>query len=231
MISDLETLVAIESIPAFADDIVWQLVSVMGVILMASVVGNEFSWRTVLTVTTWTGDRIRPLIAKFIVVALLAAIGVVLGFITAMVSSITMGILRGTAESSQFTGGLIADIGIAMLTTWYAAFPYIMLAGALAMLGRGAALGIGLGLAVLFLEGLGILVIDSFGDSGAWTKHLTMNWNVQAVLDVNGYLPGISSPPPPNLPSAWRAAAMLALFIVSYALVTVGAFRRRDITE
>jgi ABC-type transport system involved in multi-copper enzyme maturation permease subunit len=230
-VSDLETMVAVESILAFADDLVWQLVAVMGVILMASAIGSEFAWRTVLTITTWTGDRVRPLIARFIVVAALSFVGVLIGFISAIAGSVIVNAMRGTFGGDQFSAGLLADTGVAILTTWYAALPYILLAGALAMLGRGTGVGIGVGLAVLFLEGFSITIIDQFGDTLAWVKHLTMNWNVQAVMGVNGYIPGVSSPPPPEVPAAWRGALMLVLFILGYASSTILLFVRRDINE
>jgi ABC-type transport system involved in multi-copper enzyme maturation permease subunit len=230
-VSNLETMISVESIPAFADDLIWQLVAVMGIILMASAIGSEFTWRTVLTITTWTGDRVRPLLARFLVVASLSFAGVVLGFLTAFASSVVITAARGTLAGEQLTGELLADTGVAIVTTWYALLPYVMLAGLLAMLGRGAALGLGVGLAVLFLEGLGIVVIDQFGDSLAWLKHLTMNWNVQAVMGLNGYVPGVSTPPPPEVPPAWRGALMLAVFVAGYATAATLLFVRRDITE
>jgi ABC-type transport system involved in multi-copper enzyme maturation permease subunit len=230
-VDDLERLVAVESVPAFGDDVVWQLVSVMGVILISSSIGNEFSWRTVVTLAAWTGSRVPLMLAKIVVNTLLVAAGVVVGFLTCLAASVALGALRGTFASADLSGALLGDIGIAAAGTFAAALVYIMLAAAITMLGRNAALGISVGLALLFLEGLGIVVIDALGDSFAWAKDLTMNWNVQGLLAANGYVEGISSAPDPELPSAWQSLAVLLLYITGYIVTTLWLFARRDITE
>jgi ABC-type transport system involved in multi-copper enzyme maturation permease subunit len=230
MIDDLNRTLLVESIPAFADDIVWQLVAIMGVILMASSVGSEFSWRTVLTLTTWTGDRIRLLLAKLSVALGLTVLGVILGFIVCLGASVAIGAIRGTLDG-QLSGALVGDVALSGVLTWIALLPYVLLAGALTMLGRSTALGLSVALAVLFLEGLATTLIDLLGDSWAWLKNFTINWNVNGVLAENGYVPGMSSAPDPDLPPTWQAMLVLLAFSLGFVAATLAIFQRRDITE
>ena len=99
---------------------------------------------------------------------------------------------RGTLSSGDLSAGLAGDIGLASVRVWIATLVYICLAATLTMLGRNTALGISVGLAVLFLEGLAVPVVDLLGDSFAWTKDILMNWNVQGILAANGYVPGVN---------------------------------------
>jgi ABC-type transport system involved in multi-copper enzyme maturation permease subunit len=230
-IEDLKGLVDVKSVPAFSDDVVWQLVSVMGIILISSTIGSEFSWRTVITNVAWTGDRTRFLLSKFAVVSLLSVAGVVLGFIACFLASLSIDALRGTLASGDISAGLFGDIALAGARVWLGTLVYISLAATLTMLGRNTALGIAVGLAVLFLEGLAVPILDLLGDSFAWTKDILMNWNVQGILAANGFVPGVTSAPDPDLPGPWQAAAVLTLYILAYAAATILIFRRRDITE
>ena len=86
-VDDLKGLVEVRSLPPFGDDVVWQLVSIMGIILISASIGSEFAWRTVVTNVAWTGDRTRFMLSKFAVVGLLSALGVMLGFATCFVSA------------------------------------------------------------------------------------------------------------------------------------------------
>lgn len=230
-IEDLKGLIDVGSVPAFGDDIVWQLVSVLGIILMSATIGSEFAWRTVITNVAWTGDRTRFLLSKLAVVSLLAALGVILGFGICFLSSLIIDSARGTLASGDLSAGLFGDIALAAVRVWVAALVYIFLAASLTMLGRNTALGISVGLAVLFLEGLAVPVMDLLGDSFSWTKDILMNWNVQGLLAANGFVPGVTSVPDSELPSPWQAAIVLTSYCLAYAATTLLIFRRRDITE
>jgi hypothetical protein len=184
----------------------------------------------VLTLVTWTGDRIRLLLAKLSVVLGLTVLGVVLGFVACFGASVVIGGIRGRLDG-QLSAALIGDVALAGGLTWVALVPYVLLAAALTMLGRSTALGISVALAVLFLEGLVTTLIDLLGDSWAWIKNLTLNWNVNGVLAENGYVAGMSSAPDPDLPPSWQAALVLVLFSIAFAGATIVIFLRRDITE
>lgn len=230
-VADLERMVAVSSVPAFADDLIWQIVGVMAVIMIASVVGSEYAWRTIITVTAWTGDRIRPLAARYVVVAAMTAIGVAAGFVVAVACSVVFEIARGTFDSSDITAGWLGNTGLAVLTTWYTLLVYVALTALVAVLSRSSGLAIGIGLAVLFLESLLVLALDLIGDTVEFAKNFTLSWNVQAVLTANGYVPGIGEPPAADVPSAGQGAVVLAGFIGVLCVAAMYTAQRRDIVE
>ena len=230
VVTDFERALRVDSVPPFGDDIVWQLVGIMGVILVSTSIGNEFTWRTVLTLTTWTGARARLVLAKLVVVLWLLVGGVALGFVTCLLASTVIEAARGELRG-QLSARLLADVALAALLTWIAIVPYVLLAGALTLLARSTALGIALGIAVMFLEELAVTLIDQLGDSLDWVKNLTMNWNVNAVLAPNGSLPGVSPDVETGLPSPWRGALLLLLFSLGYVATMLSVFQRRDVDE
>lgn len=227
---DLKSIVRVANVTAFGDDVVWQLTAIMGIVLLSSLIGNEFAWRTVLTLTAWTGQRWQIVLAKIGVASLLTFVWTAMGFAGCFAASVTVGAARGTL-SGQVDGALLRDVLLAVPVTWAALLPYVLLSGTLTMLSRNTAIGISVGLAVLFLEGLAVIVIDSFGSWLSWIKLITMNWNVQGLLAVNGYTTGIDQPPDPSLPGAWQSMVVLLVFAAGYVATTAFVFQRRDLTE
>jgi ABC-2 type transport system permease protein len=229
-VADLERTIALDNVPAFGGNVVWQLAGIMAIILIASSIGQEYSWRTILTLATWTGDRTKIIAAKLIVATLLTLGYVVIGFLASTLGSLIVEGIRGDL-GGETSNGLFVDIVLAAVRVAYALLPYVFLAGTLTLIGRSVALGIAVGVAMLFLEGLVPTVMNLLGDTFSWLKHVTMNWNVQGILAANGYVEGTGSPPDPELPSAWQAAAVLLLYIAAYVATMLLVINRRDITE
>lgn len=98
--------------------------------------------------------------------------------------------------------------------------PYAALAFLVALWGRSNAAGIGVGLAVYFLEDL--ILFRVAGDVLDWVPRALLSENVDALLAHNDVRGGIALPL--DLPSAWQAAGVLGLHIAASSRSPSGSF-------
>ncbi len=214
----------------FGDGIVYRVVALLSLILAATVVANEYHWRTVVMRATWTGERVRPFLATMTVVGALSVAGLLLGHITVAVVVIAGEAARGTFESGDLGVWLVADSGLAALRSAPGVAVFIAGAATAAALTRSTAVGVCVPLAILFLEPLGSAVL-TVGDGTEWLSELLLSRNVDALLAANGAVLGSTEDLPDGLPSAWQGALSLLVY-ASFALaVGVRVLARREIAE
>lgn len=225
---DFDEILSLENTVAFGYDITHQIVSIMAVILVASAVATEYAWRTIITMTTWTGDRLRVIGAKLIALGIFIAGGILLGYLAAAGSSTIAGLVRGPLSTEGIGAGFIVDILTGAARTWLGVAIYAALAAALATLSRSTAVGIAVTLAVFFLEPIGAPILDLLPGGLDRLQALLLSQNVDGLLAANGTAEGAGGQG--GLPSAVQAGFMLLLYSAGLVLVTVYTFVRRDIT-
>jgi ABC-2 type transport system permease protein len=226
----LEQTLGPSNVPSFSYAIIFQLGAILGIILASSAVGAEYGWRTIVLNTAWIGDRVRFVLAKLVTLAAMAAIGVVAGFFAGFFGSLIVGIARQSLTAQDFTGTLLSQAVLGGIRTWYVILIYMLLAAALAFLGRSTLLGIAVGLAILFLEGVITLLPTLFGERFAFINDILISANVEAVLSANSAV-GSFSMAPRDGPPPWQGAGVLAIYAVIFVTICVLSFNRRDITE
>ncbi|HEX5503984.1 MAG TPA: ABC transporter permease [Thermomicrobiales bacterium] len=190
--------------------------------------GSEYGWDTLKTALMQRPGRLRLLAAK------LAALGVVLALFT--VAVFAAGALAGVAvalrEGVAVAWPPAADIARAVGAGWLILALWALLGALLAVLSRGTALAIGLGiLYALVIEGL----ISGFGAGIPLLQDVA-----RAFLRTNGYSliaplrltagaadgPGFFSGP---FVDAGQALAVIVGYLVVFAGVTALVLRRRDV--
>jgi ABC-2 type transport system permease protein len=206
-----------------------QVGSVLVVILAASIIATEFGWGTIRTIVPRSPGRGAFLTAKLITVALFLVLVVVLGWLAALLGSAIVTAIGNldTGMGNQFLGRTLASIG----RTAYTIVPYAALSFALALLARSTAAGVGIGLAVLFLEGLITSLISGAGGPLERVPWFLLSANVQAVIAPNAEdIPGtVTRTTVTDLPNIWQAAAVLAAYTAVFVGVAYWRFRARDI--
>lgn len=228
-IADLENTLTLKNVVPFGYGLIWQIIALLGIILTSSAIGTEFGWRTVVTITAWNGDRVRLILAKLLVLAGMAAIGVALGFLAAVAGSILASTARDIWNWGDVSGRLPLDALAGGLRTWFVVLVYVLLAAALTMGGRNTTMGIAVGLATLFFEGLTVNILRLLGDDFKLIRGFLLSHNVNAVLAANGQAQG-ADPAAPTI-SAWRGALVLTLYSLAFTAITLATFQRRDLTE
>ncbi|MGH2609891.1 MAG: ABC transporter permease [Tepidiformaceae bacterium] len=221
---------SLDNVVSFGDAMVYRLVALFCVILVGSMTANEFGWRTILTVTTWTGDRRSLLAGKLAVTGAVALAFIVAAWVTVVAAVVLGSALRGTLSADSLTFALLPELLRAIAITWAAAMVYAVIAAALAIWTRSAAGAIAVPLGILLLEPLGAAGLAALGGLADFAANFTLSHNIDSVLAANGPIDGagedLSAYPP-----AWRGTLFLALFSAVTVLLTLRTLVQRDIRE
>jgi ABC-type transport system involved in multi-copper enzyme maturation permease subunit len=217
-------LARIGAAPDFGLAFVSQLGTILAVIMGSSLIGTEFGWGTFRTLLARVPTRSALLAAKLVALLLFVGLVVVLGYAVALGTSALVTVFadldRGTG--TNFLGHSLASVARAA----YVMLPYATLAFLVALWFRSNAAGIGVGLAVYFLENL---IVEIAGDALGWIPKTLPGPNADAILDLNDV--GARIAPPPDVPSAWQAAGVLGLYVTAFLALSFWIFRRRDVTS
>lgn len=221
---------SVENLLTFGDAMVYRLVALFCIILAGSMTANEFGWRTILTVTVWTGDRRSFIAGKLAVTSAVALAFVLVAWLTVATAVLIGSAARGTLTAGAFTLALVPELLRAIAITWAAAMVYAVIAAALAIWTRSAAGAIAIPLGILLLEPLGAAGLTALGSLGDFAANLTLSHNIDGLLTANGPVAG-SGEDLSSYPSAWRGALFLVLFVGLTTLLAVRTLIRRDIRE
>ncbi|MEX0781695.1 MAG: ABC transporter permease [Dehalococcoidia bacterium] len=228
--ADWQVRLSMENLVTMGDAMVYRLVALFCVILAGSITANEFGWRTILTVATWSGDRRALLAGKLAVVAAASLVFIVLAWATVTAALLIGNAARDTLRGDALTALLVVDLLQAVVVTWAAAMVYAVIAVALAIWTRSAAAAIAIPLGVLLLEPLGAAGLAALGGLPELAANLTLSHNIDAMLAANGPIKGVGEDLS-GYPPAWRAALFLVGFSGVTALLTMRTLVRRDIAE
>jgi ABC-type transport system involved in multi-copper enzyme maturation permease subunit len=225
-----EARLSLENVVTFGDAMVYRLVALFCIVLAGSVTANEFGWRTILTVTTWSGDRRSLLAGKLAVTASVALGFIALAWATVLLATVSGNALRGTLGGDGLTVALGVDLAAAILVTWGAAVVYAVVAVALGIWTRSAAAAIAIPLGVLLLEPLGAAGLAAIGGIADLAANFTLSHNIDALLAANGSIHGVDEDLS-GYPPAWRGGAFLLLFSAITAWLAARTLQRRDMDE
>jgi ABC-type transport system involved in multi-copper enzyme maturation permease subunit len=228
--AEWEARLSLDNVVTFGDAMVYRLVALFCIVLAGSVTANEFGWRTILTVTTWSGDRRSLLAGKLAVTASVALGFIALAWATVLLATVSGNALRGTLGGDGLTVALGVDLAAAILVTWGAAVVYAVVAVALGIWTRSAAAAIAIPLGVLLLEPLGAAGLAAIGGIADLAANFTLSHNIDALLAANGSIHGVDEDLS-GYPPAWRGGAFLLLFSAITAWLAARTLQRRDMDE
>ncbi len=209
---------AIGGFPVFA--------GALALVLGALMIGSEYGWGTVKTVLTQGPARLTLLGAQFAALVTALALWVLGNFAVSAAASVAV----ATAQDRSLNWPGFADLaqgygaGLLVLTTW------ALLGAVLALLLRGVALPIGLGVVwVLGVEALFVGVAGSVLPDLDVVTHLLPGVNAGSL--VYAVLGGVADPPPGVSDAVGGTRALLTLlgYVLVGALVAVTTSRKRDV--
>ncbi len=235
-IGTIQNLLGLPLALPFALSILSSLGTILAVILVASSVGTEYSWRTMRTMLICSESRLKLLGAKLVAAGILILIGMVIGLATGfLMSLITTAIGGYSFDFSFMTGGYLWDQFLQFWRTFYVLMPYALLGFLLAVVGRSAMPGIALGIGIFFLES----IITAFMSlAGGWIARIPdylLSANVRAITAQSNLPQGMSMGMGGNglsdqLPELWLAFVILAGYSLFFIGLAFYLFRKRDVT-
>jgi ABC-2 type transport system permease protein len=204
---------------------------VIALMLGVLAVGSDYGWDTVKTLLSQRSGRVRLLGSK------LAAIGIVLvAFVGALfVAGAAASSIIAAAEGAAINWPSIADFGSSFAAAWFVLATWAALGVLLAVLTRGTALAIGIGILYTFvIEGM----ISALAGEVSWLDPI-----VDYLLRANAYSLTVALGVPTqtltdNGPGGFfgpfvdggQAALVLGAYAVAFMILSVGVFRRRDVS-
>lgn len=204
------------------------------VVFTATMMGNEYDWRTAGLVLS-RGVRRRDFIAAKVLVSLgFVVLMVTVGFVTAMAGSAWFTHLYhlsyGTASAARLWNA-IASIG----RTSFVIVPLVLMSLLFATIWRSAGQAVGFSLGFFFLESIFTGLLDTAHGFLAKIPEALLNANASAVMRANGAVQGDAGGGGPfsgsGGPSVLRGATVLLIWLLVFLVVSFWHFERRDVQE
>jgi ABC-type transport system involved in multi-copper enzyme maturation permease subunit len=205
------------------------ILTLLLIILVASSIGNEYSWGSIRQVLTRKGIRNYFVISKMISLIIVAIIGliisVIFGIILALITSNLIGSIDWSFITASFIGEQFANFGWTLFTL----LPYILLTTFFAFWGRSAIAGIGGGLGFYFIESIAVSLLNQ---SEGWLSEIPnylIGPNVSALMPSSPFSQGMLASVGTS-PSILHASLTLAVYCIFFAIASLYMFKKRDLT-
>jgi ABC-2 type transport system permease protein len=190
--------------------------------------GSEYGWGTIKTLYTQRDGRLVMLFGKLGALAVVVLVLVAGLFAADAAASTAVAAIDGKSIEFPDAGEVLKGIGaLYLIFGFWAIFGF-----ALATLFRQSAMAIGLGLAyALVIEGI---ILGFAGQFAGWVRDLQewfpiANTTYLARSFGSPITRGFQQAAPPV--DANHAIAVLAIYVVAFALITAVVLRRRDVTN
>lgn len=219
--SELEAVISLSNVLGDGMDLAYSVAGVMAIILAATLVSSEYAWGTIRTLLPRSAGRDAFMGAKAIVTIGFTLAVAITGFVGALIASWIVSTMGDF--SRDLPSDFAAEAVLAILRTTLAMLPYATFAFMIALLSRSTAAGIGVGLAMYFLDDTITLLLGTAGDTGETLSEFLIDANVSALMAANHV------EPPGDHFSAWRGAAVLVFYSAAFLAVSIWRFRTRDV--
>lgn len=196
----------------------------LALVFGAMVVGGEYGWGTLKLVLSQRPGRLNMLLGKFLAVgAVLAVLSVVILLIAVLSSAVASSLLDEPSDWPSL-GEMLKGLG----ASWLVLFAWASLGGLLAVVFRGTALAIGVGLAyALVIEGLA-LSLPIGGDAFDGVRKVFLGKNTTDLTSAFGELPqGVGTVGEAVDPG--QAVIVIVAYTAAFLAISALLFRRRDV--
>jgi len=235
-IGTIQNLLGLPLALPFALTILSSFGTILAVILTASSIGTEYSWRTMRTMLICSESRLKLLGAKLVAAGILILTGMVVGLATGFLMSLLTTAIGGYSFDFSFaTGGYLWGQFLQFWRTFYVLMPYTLLGFLFAVAGRSAMPGIALGIGIFFLESI---VTTFMSLAGGWIARIPdylLAANVRAITARSNLPQGVGmgmggSDLSSQTPELWQALVVLAVYSLVFMVLSFYLFRKRDVT-
>ena len=202
-------------------------VQTLGLILMAiltaSAIGIDYGAGTLRSVLTQGTGRWPYLTAKFLTLATLTALGLLVAVASVALSSTIAGGLAGAAPDAAGVAASWSDALVALWKAWVSILPYIALTAFVTVLARSSAAGMAIGLGYYFAEQLIVALLTNFF---SWFQNVA---DYLLVRNISGWTGGAGGFPGTVLPDQTHAIVVLVVYTALLAGTAFWLFERRDV--
>jgi ABC-type transport system involved in multi-copper enzyme maturation permease subunit len=202
-------------------------VQTLGLILMAiltaSAIGIDYGAGTLRSVLTQGTGRWPYLTAKFVTLAVLSALGLLVAAASVALSSTIAVNLAGAAPATAGVATTWSDVGIALWKAWISIVPYIALTAFVTVVARSSAAGMAIGLGYYFAEQLIVALLSNFF---SWFQNVA---DFLLVRNISGWTGGAGGFPGQVLPDQTHAIIVLTVYTLVLGGAAFWLFEKRDV--
>jgi ABC-type transport system involved in multi-copper enzyme maturation permease subunit len=205
------------------------------VVFTATMMGNEYDWRTAGLVVSRGVRRRDFLAAKVIVSVGFTVVLVAVGFVVALACSAWFSHLYHLPYG-DFSIGRVGNAFASIGRTSFVIVPLVLMALLFATIWRSAGQAVGFSLGFFFMESIFTSLLDTAHGFLEKIPEAMINANAAAVMTANGVSGNEGQGGGPfsgggaSLPM-WRGVSVLVLWLVVFLVIAFWRFERRDIQE
>ncbi len=192
-------------------------------ILTASAIGIDYGAGTLRSVLTQGTGRWPYLTAKFVTLAGLTALGLLVAAASVALSSAVASGLAGAAPLGAGVAATWSDAGVALWKAWVSILPYIALTAFVTVVARSSAAGMAIGLGYYFAEQLIVALLSNFF---SWFQNIA---DYLLVRNISGWTGGTGGFPGAVLPDQTHAIVVLTVYTVVLGGIAFWLYERRDV--
>jgi ABC-2 type transport system permease protein len=197
----------------------------MLIILIASVVGSEYSIGTLRPILSEGVGRYQFLAGKLLVLMAIAAGGLMVAVAALSLTSLGAQVLQGSAPEG-FTAGSWGHSFTVVARIWSSFVPYIALTAFVGILTASTASGMAIGLGYYFAETIIVGILRSF----SWFEGASAYLIGQAITEWSGSSTAGRFGAETTNASDLTVALVLLAYTVVFGVLAFAVFVRRDIT-
>jgi ABC-2 type transport system permease protein len=231
---DIPNILGLPLALPFAFYILSSFGGVLAIILLASIMGNEYNWRTIRTAVFSSESRFKLLTAKLISATILILIGMLIALASGFIMSLITTAIGGYKFDFSFMiGSYLWDQFVQFWRTLYVLIPYTLLGFMFAIAGRSAMPGIASGIGIFFLESIITTFMILAGGWIARVPDYLLLANVRSLSSLTSLPQSFSSGMGSagiKLPGELQAFIVIAVYSILFLAISFYLFHKRDVT-
>lgn len=203
---------------------------VIALMLGVLAIGSDYGWDTLKTQLTQRSGRLHLLFSKVAAIAVLLVPFVLVLFVVGAGASLAI----AGAENATVQWPSVMELGGALVTGWFILATWAALGVLLAVLTRGTALAIGIGILYTFvIEG----IFSALASEVSWLDSLVeyfLRANAYSLVVATGVPAGLLGDNGPGgffgpFVSGGQATLVLSAYLAGFLLLSAVVFRQRDL--
>ena len=204
---------------------------VLALMLGVLAIGSDYGWDTLKTLFVQRPSRVRVLGAKVIALAVVLALFVVASFLSGALASYLVAGAEGAAVHWPSAGELVGGLAVG----WFILATWATLGALLAVLSRGTALAIGLGIVyALIVEGLLSALASQVGWLDAVVEYF-LRANAYSLVSASGVPTSAFQDNGPGsffgpFVGAGQAILVMAVYAMIFLTLSAVLIRQRDVS-
>lgn len=197
-------------------DFILRFGGLLALLYGAAIAGSEWGWGTFKSAVARGESRIGYMLSTFAAVGVVVAIGLLIGYIVALIAALGGAALAGVSTSGLSDSATLGQLPLALLRVWFSVMEETALGFTIATLARSQLAGIGVGIAFYFGESFaGLLLPDYVQYMPFAAANAAANVNMSGGLTADAVTAALPADQALVLVAVWLVGALIVASLFS----------------